>query len=138
MSRTEVQQMLDEITAAHRNCEDDASILTNEQLDRSISMRSGRQTSVRGILYMMTGHTKEHTVHMKKLLQETGAPGASPSEAHLILEEAGEALGRLKALFARMSDDDLDREFEEQTPRKILEHVKGSYTYYQRFIQGKG
>ena len=54
-----------------------------------------------------------------------------------ILEEAGESLGRFKALFARMSDEDLDREFEENTPRKVLEHVKSSYTFYLRYVQGK-
>ena len=92
---------------------------------------------MRGILYMMTGHPREHTVHLKKLLQETDAPGGRPSEAQTILEEAGESMGRFKALFARMTDEDLDREFEEQTPRKILEHVKSSYDFYLRYIQGK-
>ena len=137
MSNQEVQRLLEEITAAHRACEEGAATLTNQDLDRSVTMRTGREMNVRGILYMMTGHPREHTVHLKKLLQETDAPGGRPSEAQTILEEAGESMGRFKALFARMTDEDLDREFEEQTPRKILEHVKSSYDFYLRYIQGK-
>ena len=137
MSNQEVQRLLEEITAAHQACEEGAATLTNQELDRSVTTRTGRQMNVRGILYMMTGHPREHTVHLKKLLQETDAPGGRPSEAQTILEEAGESMGRFKALFARMTDEDLDREFEEQTPRKILEHVKSSYDFYLRYIQGK-
>ena len=137
MSNREVQQLLEEIAAAHHACEEEAATLTNQQLDRPVTMRSGRQMNVRGILYLMTGHPREHTVHLKKLLQETDAPGARPSEAQTIMEEAGESLGRFKALFARMSDEDLDRESEGHTPRKVLEHVKSSYTFYLRYIQGK-
>lgn len=137
MSNQEVQRLLEEISAAHRTCEEEAATLTDQQLDRSVTMRSGREMNVRGILYMMTGHPREHTVHLKKLLQQTDAPGGRPSEAQNILEEAGMSLGRFKALFARLTDEDLDREFEEQTPRKVLEHMKSSYSYYLRYIQGK-
>lgn len=134
MSSTETRRLTDEATAALRSCAAMAVTLSNEELDKPVTF--GRQElNVRTILYRMANHAREHTVHVKKLLAETGAPSAHPSEAQLIVELASETLGAFTGLVARMTDDDLDREFEGQTPRKILEHVNSAYSHYQRVLQ---
>ena len=136
MSNSETLRLLDEVMEAQRECEAAAATLTDEQLDRKVTLRSNREVTIRMVLYMLVGHPREHSVHLKKLLQETGAQGARPSEAQLILEQGSQSLGAFAGAFSRMTDIDLEREFEGETPRTILEHVKSSYSFYLQHLRG--
>ena len=124
MARTEVNALIDSLWAAYKEYADAASRLTNAQLDTQVAGFGGRQVALRNMLYQSIYQPVEHTTHVAKILQETGAP--RPTEVQLMLAEAGAALGRFTALFARINDEDLGRSFEDQTPRRVAEHVRGS------------
>lgn len=136
MSNKETQRLLEEVMAVHRQFETVAASLANEELTRPVPMRTRTNATVRTVLYIVGNHAREHTVHLKKLLQATGAPGARPSEAQHVLEQAGEAMGAFQSAFARITDADLDREYEDQTPRKILEHMKSAYDSFLQNVRG--
>ena len=134
MSKTQSQQLLQEVVNIYQQCMMEAAELTNEQLDKTVPL--GQRTApARFILYQMVGHPREHFVHLQKVLQKTGSPAAQPTEAQLILGEAAESTGAFLGLFARTSDADLDREFEGHSPRKVLQHLKTAYELYLKGIQ---
>lgn len=134
MSKTQCQQLLQEVATIQQQCILEACELNNQQLDKTVPL-GRREVAARFILYQMVGHPREHTVHLQKVLQKTGASGAQPNEAQLILGEAAESFGDFVGLFARMSDEDLDREYEGHSPRKVLEHMKSAYQLYLQGIQ---
>ena len=125
MSRVQIDELMGSLWAAYKDCVATAAGLSNEQLDAQVPSFGGRQTALRNMLYSMVYQSLEHTIHVTKILQETGAPGASPSEVQLILSEAARALGTFTGLFARITDEDLGRSFENQTPQAVAEHVRG-------------
>ncbi|MCX6020793.1 MAG: hypothetical protein NTZ05_03510 [Chloroflexi bacterium] len=138
MPNSEIMRLLGELIAVQRQCTEVAASFTNAQLDTMINVR-GTDQPVRGQLYNMVLHPREHYVHLQKVLQETGAPGAAPTEAQLIMDQAAQSLGAVIGLFARMTDDDLDREHEGHSPRNVLEHLAAAHgAYLQRMRQAAG
>lgn len=133
MPNEETQRLLQQLIDAQRQCFDVAATLSNADLDRLVPMGS-REIPARAVMYQLVVHPREHYVHLQKVLQETGAPGARPTEAQLIADQAAQALGTFIGLFARMSDDDLDREFEGHSPRTVLEHLIQTYGRYYRAL----
>lgn len=134
MSNTQTEKLLQELAAIQQQCMMEASGLTNEQLDKNVPLGRGERPT-RAILYQMVAHPREHLVHLQKVLQKTGSPASQPTEAQLILNQAAESFGVFVGLFARTTDDDLDREFEGHSIRKVLEHVKMAYGLYLNGIQ---
>ncbi|MBI4329065.1 MAG: hypothetical protein HY685_04270 [Chloroflexi bacterium] len=136
MARTQVNALVDSLWAAYRDCAEAAGRLSNAQLDTQVPSWGGRQAALRNMLYQTVNQPLEHTIHVAKILQVTGAPGAQPTEAQHILSESAEMLGMFTGLFARISDEDLDRSFENQTPRAVAEHVRGAIQNAQRLAGG--
>lgn len=136
MARTQVNALVDSLWAAYRDCAEAAGRLSNVQLDAQVPSWGGRQAPLRNMLYQAVNQPLEHTIHVAKILQVTGAPGAQATEAQHILSEAAEMLGMFTGLFARITDEDLDRSFENQTPRAVAEHVRGSIQNAQRLAHG--
>ncbi len=126
MARTQVNALIDGLIAAYKETAEAASKLSNEQLDTQVPGYGGRTNPLRNALYSPVGQAREHTIHVAKILQVTHAPAAQPTEAQAILAEAGQALGQFIGLLARLNDDDLDRSFEDQTPRKVADHVRNT------------
>ncbi|MBI4289444.1 MAG: hypothetical protein HY671_13590 [Chloroflexi bacterium] len=134
MSKAQTMQLIQEVMAVYQQCMLEGSALTNEQLDKVVPLGK-REVPARNILYNMVAHPREHSIHLQKVLQKTGSPASQPTEAQLILEKAAEAFGSLAGLIVRTSDDDLERESEGHTPKKVLEHVKYAYEIYLKAIQ---
>ncbi len=126
--------LLSELVKAQEACIEKAAKLSNEQLDKTISYRT-REIIARNALYMLVAHPREHSVHISKILQATGAPSAAPTEAQMILALAKESMGELLGTFARLDDSDLDRELEGHTLRGILEHLTRAHQGYLSVIE---
>lgn len=134
MPKEQTMQLIQDVASIYQQCMMEAASLTNEQLDKVVPL-GRREVPARTILYNMVAHPKEHAVHLQKVLQKAGSAASQPSEAQLILSEAAESFGTLSGLVARTSDDDLDKEFEGHSLRKVLEHVKFAYGLYLSGIQ---
>ena len=134
MSKEQTIQLIQDVASIYQQCMMEAASLTNEQLDKVVPLGK-REVPARAILYNMVAHPREHSIHLQKVLQKTGSAAAQPAEAHLILSAAAESFGALNGLIARTSDDDLDKEFEGHSLRKVLEHVKFAYGLYLNGIQ---
>mgnify|MGYP001304605108 CR=1 FL=1 len=65
-----------------------------------------REMPIRTMFYQLVAHDMEHTVHAAKTLRDIGKVS---TEAQLILGLLQEAEGRLEALLAGLSDQDIDR-----------------------------
>ena len=126
MSRTEVAGLINSLWAAYEELAATAAGVSNMQLDTQVASFGGRQTTLRNMVYQAVFQPLEHTIHVTKILQVTGAAGAEPTEAQLMLMAAAETLGRFTGLYARIADEDLERSFEDQTPRRVAEHVRSS------------
>ncbi|GEM_PF-2550841 len=126
MARTQLNALIDSLIASYKETAETVSQLSNEQLDTQVPGYGGRTAPLRGALYSPAFQSKEHAIHINKILQVTHAPAAQPTEAQAILAEVGQAVGQLIGLLARLSDEDLDRSFEDQTPRKVAEHVRNT------------
>lgn len=137
MATTETQALIQQLFDVQQQVFSAASTLSNTDLDKRVPMGT-REVLARGILYQLVTHPREHYVHLQKVLQETDAPGARPTEAQLIAGEAAESLGQLIGLFARMTDADLDRESEGHSPRSVLDHLIRSYQGYLSAVQAAG
>ena len=141
MARTQVNALIDGLVAAYKEAAETISQLTDAQLDTQVQGYGGRTNPLRGSLYNGVWQSREHTIHVGKILHVTHAPAAHPTEAQAILAEAGQALGQFIGLLARLSDDDLDRSFEDQTPRRVAEHVRTTFgnarTRAQSVLEGK-
>lgn len=124
MARTQVNALIDSLIAAYKESAETLSQLSDVQLDTQVQGYGGRTNPLRGALYNAVWQPKEHTIHVNKILHVTHAPAAQPTEAQAILAESGQALGQFIGLLARLSDEDLDRSFEDQTPRKVAEHLR--------------
>ena len=123
----ETKKLLQELLEVQTQAIETASALTNEQLDTRVPGYGGREMPVRNILYQMAAHPREHAVHITKILQETEAPNAQPTEAQMIMGLVWHSLGELMATCARLEGSDLGRELEEQTIGGVLEHVRDGY-----------
>jgi hypothetical protein len=134
MANTEAQALLQQLIDAQTRCFATAAVLTNADLDKRVPSGT-REVLVRNTMYQLVAHPREHYVHLHKILQETGAPGAQPTEAQLIADQAAQALGTILGIFARITDDDLDREFEGHSPRNVLEHMIRAYQNYATVIE---
>lgn len=128
-SNTEVKRLVNELLAMQEQATEEALKLTDEQLDAMIKM-GDREQPLRYFLYQMVVHPREHAVHLGKVFQHTGSKAAQPSEAQAIMEYAKESLGALLGVLARATDEDLDREYESHSLRKVLEHLKLAHSYY--------
>jgi len=126
MARTQVNALIDSLLAAYKETAETVSQVPNAQLDAQVPSFGGRTTTLRNMVYQAVWQPREHTIHVNKILQTTHAPAAQPTEAQAILAEAGQAVGLFIGLLARLSDEDLDRSFEDQTPRKVAEHIRSS------------
>jgi hypothetical protein len=131
MGRIEACALVDSLWAAYAELVETAGGLSNEQLDTQVAGFGGRSTTLRNMVYQAVYQPLEHTIHITKLLQVTGASGAEPTEAQLMLKAAAETLGAFTGLYARIADEDIENSFEDQTPRRVAEHVRSS-------IQGAG
>ncbi len=127
MARTQVNALIDSLIAAYKESAETLSQLSDTQLDTQVQGYGGRTNPLRGSLYNGVWQSREHTIHVNKILRVTHAPAAQPTEAQAILAESGQALGQFIGLLARLSDEDLDRSFEDQTPRKVAEHVRNTF-----------
>ncbi|MDO8636342.1 MAG: hypothetical protein Q7R34_08900 [Dehalococcoidia bacterium] len=134
MSKEQTIQLIKDVASIYQQCVMEAASLTNEQLDKVVPVGK-REIPARTILYNMVAHPREHSIHLQKILQKTGSPASQPSEAQLILSEAAESFGSLSGLIARTSDDDMDKEFEGHSLRKVLDHVIFAYGLYLNGIQ---
>ena len=141
MARTQVNALVDSLVAAYKDAVETVDKLTDSQLDTQVEGFGGRVAPLRGSVYNMVWQSREHAVHVNKILGATGAKAAHPTEAQAILGEAGQALGQFMALLARLNDEDLDRSFEDQTPSKVAEHVRNTFVNAkarsQRVLEGK-
>lgn len=135
MRRQELEQALERVWDSYEDVVQAAGELSNEQLEGRVPFFGGREIAVRNMLYMMVTHPREHTVHLTKILQKTGTPGAHPTESLLILGQIAESLGALEGLLARASDADLDQEFEGDSIRRVLEHVASTQQGYSQRIR---
>ncbi len=99
--------------------------LSNEQLVQRIKMYGGRENPRRAAAYDLANHIREHSIHIQKLMDAVGAQGSKQTEAQRIMREGCVSLGTFMAAFSLVNDEDLEKSFENQTPRKILEHVQG-------------
>ncbi len=126
MAREQVNALIDQLIAAYKEAAETVSKLTNEQLDTQVEGYGGRMAPLRGSIYNAVMQPTEHAIHIQKILQVTKSPSAEISEAEAILAQSGIAVGQLIGLLARLDDSDLDRSFEDQTPRKVVEHVANS------------
>ena len=138
MARTELQKLIKEVVAYQEECIAKARGLTNEQLDANFTVMrpSGPRPQVmRSVLYNLSIHPREHSVHLAKILQKTGSPLAQPTEAQAILAKAKESWGELEAVLACMDDNDLDREHEGHTPRNVLTHLRDAHKSYLESIE---
>lgn len=124
MARTQTNDIVNGLWTAYNGYAEAVSRLSNTQLDTQVPAFGGRQTPLRNSVYSPVFQSLEHTVHVAKILQVTGAPGAQATESQAILSEAAAALGKFIALYSRMTDEDLDRSFENQTPRGVAEHIR--------------
>ena len=128
-NNTEVKRLLDELAAMQVQASEEALKLSDQQLDATV--KSGdREQPVRYFLYQMVVHPREHYVHLNKVFRHTGSGIIQPSEAALIVEQAKQSLGALVGLLARANDDDLDKEYDGHSLRKVLEHLKQAHSYY--------
>ncbi len=127
MSRTQVNALIDSLVASYKEAAETVAKVSNTHLDTPVAGFQGRVAPLRGSIYNMVWHPREHVIHLNKVLQESKAPTATPNEAQAILAESGQAIGQLIGLLARLNDEDLDRSFEDQTPRKVIEHVRGTF-----------
>ncbi|MSQ40466.1 MAG: hypothetical protein EXR55_02150 [Dehalococcoidia bacterium] len=141
MARTQVNALIDGLIASYKETAETVSQLSNEQLDTQVPGFGGRTAPLRGSIYSPVWQSKEHAIHVTKILQVTHSPAAQPTEAQAILAEMGQAMGQFIGLLARLSDEDLDRTFEDQTPRKVAEHVRntivGARTRALPVLEGK-
>jgi hypothetical protein len=87
------------------------------------------------MIYQAIYQPLEHTIHITKVLQMTGASGAQPTEVQSMLAAAAETIGAFTGLYARIQDSDLENSFEDQTPRKVAEHVRGSVAGASRRVK---
>ncbi len=135
----QTSKLLHEILDAHLQAVDRALPLTNEDLDRRLPAFGGREAPLRNLLYQLGTHPREHAVHIAKILQETGAPGARPTEAQLIMGTVWQSLAELMAVACRLRDADLQRTLEGQTIAEVLDHVVETYrNYSNRVAAGAG
>ena len=126
MSRTQVDALTDNLWASYKELVAIAGGLSNEQLDSQVTAFGGRQTTLRNLVYQAVYQPLEHTIHVTKVLQMTGAPCVQPTEAQLMLKAVAETLGMFTGLYARISDEDLERSLEDQTPRRVADHVRAT------------
>lgn len=126
MAREQVDAIIDGLWNTFKEYADAATGLSNEQLDAQVPSFGGRTTTLRTMMYQAIYQPLEHSIHIAKILQVTKAPGANPTEAQAMLGEAARSIGTLTGLLARISDEDLDNSFEDQTPRAVSEHVRNS------------
>ena len=135
----QTSKLLHEILDAHLQAVDRALPLTNADLDRRLPSFGGREAPLRNLLYQLGAHPREHAVHIAKILQETGAPGARPTEAQLIMGTVWQSLAEFMAVAYRLQDADLQRTLEGQTIAEVLEHVVETYgNYSNRVAAGAG
>lgn len=132
--REATDRLLSELVKVQEACIEKGVRLTNQRLDTTVQMGT-REVIARNVLYMLVAHPREHSVHINKILQATGATGAMPTESQMILARAKESMGELLGTFARLDDSDLDREFEGHTLRSILEHLTRSHRGYLTAIE---
>ncbi len=117
--------MLQETSALFMQASAELEKLSNEQLDQRVKLFS-REVPKRVAAYDLGNHLREHSIHVQKLLEKVGAPGGNQTEAQRIIRENSIALGAFMAAFSLVNDEDLDKEFENQTPRKIIDHVRSA------------
>ena len=129
-------KLLQEVLAAHMEAVERALPLTNQDLDRRTPAFGGRELPVRNLLYTLGAHPREHAIHITKILQETDAPNAGPTEAQMILAGVWQSMAELMAVCARLQDADLERTLEGQTIGGVLEHVRDSYRTYGNRVAG--
>ena len=126
MTRTQVDALIDGLVAQFKETAETVVKLTDAHLDTPVEGFGGRVAPLRGAIYNPVNQAKEHAIHIQKILMATKAPAAAPTEAQAILAEAGQSLGQFIGLLARLTDADLDRSYEDQTPRKVAEHVRNT------------
>ncbi|MBI4312331.1 MAG: hypothetical protein HY681_11200 [Chloroflexi bacterium] len=137
MSRQELNKLIRDVVEAQEQCIEKASGVTNQQLDTTYSVvrpTGVREYQLRGMLYNLVIHPREHSVHIAKILQKTGSPLAQPTEAQAIMAKAKEAWGELEAVLACLDDKDLDREYEGHSLRGILQHLRSAHQFYATAI----
>ncbi len=127
-------KLLQEIMSAHMEAVEKALPLTNQDLDRRAPFAGGREVPVRNLVYTLGAHPREHAIHITKILQETHAPYASPTEAQMVLATVWQSLAELMAVCSRLQDDDLARTIEGETIGGVLEHVRDTYRSYTNRI----
>ena len=137
MSRQEITKLTREVIEAQEQCIEKAKQLSNQQLDPTFSMvrpTGTREYQLRGVLYNLVIHPREHSVHIAKILQKTGSPLGQPTEAQAIIAKAKESSGEQEAELACLDDKDLDREYEGHTLRSILVHLRAAPQNYATVI----
>lgn len=138
MSRQELSKLIRDVIDVQEQCMEKAKSITNAQLDTNFSMvrpTGVREYQLRGVVYNLVLHPREHSVHIGKILQKTGSPLGQPSEAQAIIAKAKEAWGELEAVLACLDDSDLDREYEGHTIRSILTHLRAAHANYLGTIE---
>ncbi len=138
MSRQELSKLIQDVVDVQEQCIEKGKSITNAQLDTNFSMvrpTGVREYQLRGLLYNLVIHPREHSVHIGKILQKTGSPLGQPSEAQAIAAKAKEAWGELEAVLVCLDDSDLDREYEGHTIRSILTHLRAAHANYLSAIE---
>lgn len=133
MSRQELSKLIRDVVDVQEQCIEKAATISNPQLDATFSMvrpTGTREYQLRGVLYNLVIHPREHSVHIGKILQKTGSPLAQPTEAQAVMAKAKESWGELEAVLACLEDKDLDREYEGHTIRSILVHLRNAHQSY--------
>ncbi|MBI2172169.1 MAG: hypothetical protein HYU30_09190 [Chloroflexi bacterium] len=137
MSRQELSKLIQEVAAAQEQCIEKGKGLSNHQLDTNFSVArptGTREYQLRGVLYNLVIHPREHSVHIAKILQKTGSPLGQPTEAQAIIAKAKESWGELEGVLACLDDGDLDREYEGHTLRSLLVHLRNAHQFYATTI----
>ena len=138
MSREELRKLMAQVVEHQEACISRAKDLTNDQLDTTWTVQrpnGERQYNMRGVLYNLSIHPREHAVHLQKVLQKTGSPLAQPTEAQAILAKGKEAWGELEGVLASCDDSDLDRTFEGHSLRIVLTHLRDAHKSYLDSIE---
>ena len=129
MANEQTRKLISDLVEAYNQAAAAGLQLQDAELEKKVPIFRGEQ-SKRAILYGLGNHAREHSIHIQKVLQETGAAGARGTEALDIIREANAAMAAFLSAFSRVTDNDLDKEFESQSPRKIIEHVKHAVVDY--------
>jgi uncharacterized damage-inducible protein DinB len=125
MAQQELNRLIAEIQAQRERAMALLSTLTDEQLDLAFETEEATEEgpfTIRRLLHRITTHHKDHLRHLLKARQGIGSPR---SELARILAEMQAARAELVASLIGLSDEDLDKPWQEGewTVRQIVLHI---------------